>query len=563
MQIIIEGLAFVGLILVSLIQGKPVTRTRPKLFPRWLAPPLRRPSIAILLIGLLAFGASALVTVFTGIPQPRVSDEFSYLLAADTFAQGRLTNPPHPLWKHFESIHVIQQPTHASKYPPAQGLVLALGQVVFGHPIVGVWLSTGLACAAICWMLAGWCPLGWAWIGGLLAVARIVFSGPILLGEQASIAYWSQSYWGGTVAALAGALVFGALPRIMKKQRLRDALWLAFGLAILANSRPFEGLLVSIPIVVVLGIWIVRTKGISWRIIFHRNALPVVLVFLLTALGMGFYNFRVTGDPFLMPYQVHESAYGMAPVFLWQPLKSEPPYNHKSLQDFHAGWARNWYLKQSSFSGLIWMAQYKMASLWFFFFGFPFTPFLAGLYRMRHRKSVQFALGTCALLIIALLAETWALPHYAAPVTPLVFLLMVESLRQARFAKWRGKAVGGPLVRAVLPVLLVSSIAYFAVIRNLEPSGWHIDRARILRDLEQGQDRHLVIIGYGPKHWSHDEWVYNRADIDAAKVVFAQEMGPQADRRLLEYFKDRRAWLLKADQLPRRLTPYVVGQSDK
>ena len=85
----------------------------------------------------------------------------------------------------------------------------------------------------------------------------------------------------------------------------------------------------------------------------------------------------------------------------------------------------------------------------------------------------------------------------------------------------------------------------------------------MLRDLERSQERHLVIVSYGAKHSPHNEWVYNRADIDAAKVVFAREIGPQVDKELLEYFKDRRVWLLKAEQLPRRLTPYAVGQPDK
>jgi len=561
--ILIEAFAtLVGLVLGTLACSRLAGRVPLSFFPRRLSAAARHPFIIFLLVGILGFGASALVTVFTGTPQPRYHDEFSYLLAADTFAKGRLTNPPHPLWKHFETLHVIQQPTYASKYPPGQGLLLALGQVVFGHPIVGVWLSVGIACAAISWMLAGWCPLRWAWIGGLLAVVRVVFSGSSVLGEWASIAYWSQSYWGGAVAAFGGALVFGALPRILKKQSLRAALVLALGLAVLANSRPFEGLVISVPVVVVLGIWAVRTGKAGWGVLFRRTLLPVALVLFLASLWVCFYNFRVTGDPFRMPYQVHEATYAAAPVFLWQPLKAIPSYNHKTLQEFQMNWERRRYLLQQSFSGWVSMAWWKVPSLWWFFIGPLFTPFLVALPKMLHRRSVQFALVTWALLLAAVLTETWTFPHYAAPATSLAFLLIVESLRQARLFRWGGKPMGRALICAVLPVLIVSAIASFALERRLGSSDWHLERARMLRDLEQTPGRHLVIVRYGPNRPLQEEWVYNRADIDASRVVWAREMDAPSEKNLLEYFKDRRVWILTVDQDSRRLKPYSAGLSD-
>ena len=123
--------------------------------------------LAILVAGLLPLVARALLLPILPVPRPAIQDEFSYLLAADMYAHGRLAYPTHPFWQHFETFHVLQHPTYASKYQPLQGMVLAFGQKVFGEPGVGVYFSTGLLCAAICWTLQGWIAPEWALLGAL------------------------------------------------------------------------------------------------------------------------------------------------------------------------------------------------------------------------------------------------------------------------------------------------------------------------------------------------------------------------------------------------------------
>ena len=180
---------------------------------------------AALLLVLLWTAWRLVALTHAGIPQPAIHDEFSYLLGADTFAHGRLANPPHALAEFFESPHLLVRPVYASKYPPGQALFLALGQRLFGSPFYGVMLGDALMLFSFCLMLFAWVPYPWA----------LAASGAVLLGLRTTTE-WSSSYWGGAVAASGGALVLLGIGIYRRKQRPLGGVIFALG-ALLLSGR--------------------------------------------------------------------------------------------------------------------------------------------------------------------------------------------------------------------------------------------------------------------------------------------------------------------------------------
>ncbi len=506
----------------------------------------RKKGLSVAVVGLLALFLRLALLPILGVPVPGIHDEFSYLLAGDTFAQGRLTNPTHPMWIHFESFFIIEHPTYMSMYPPGQGLVLALG-IRLGHPWIGVLLSTALMCSAICWMLEGWLPPAWALLGGVLAVLQL-----------GVLTYWINSYWGGSLPALGGALVLGSLPRLIRGAKPLDALWMALGLAILANTRPFEGVALSLPALVILSIGISAKKHLPAMVLLRRILPPIAVVLLATAVAMAYYNFRVTGSPLRMPYQVNARAYRGFPPFLWQQAWQKPVYHHAVMRGYYETLLRD-YQNSRTWKGFYQHTLRFVEIGWLFFVGPVFTLALLAFRALLRDRRMRGPLWIGAVFLLALCTETWVHPHYFAPATSLFYLVVLQSMRHLRQWRWSGRPIGVFLVRAIpITCCVLLLVRLMAIAAHLQIEPWprgNLDRARVLSKLRSLPGQQLVIVRYAAEHNAEHEWVYNQADIDHAKVVWARDMGHRDNQELLEYFKGREAWMVYPDESPLRLEP--------
>ena len=507
----------------------------------------RRKTIAVVVTLLAVVGVRLALLPLLPVPLPVVHDEFSYLLLGDTLAHGRLANPPHPMWISFESFHVIWLPVYCSKYFPGQGFFLALGQWL-GSPWFGVLLSVAAMCAGVLWMLQAWLPPRWAVLGAVLVALKLGI-----------ISYWINSYWGGAVAATGGALVLGAMPRLVKSARPRDALLLGLGIAILANSRPYEGLLFCIPVACWFVWWLAgKTKSrVPARDRMINGFVPVAAILALTLTFVAYYNWRLTGNAFLPPHTLHDQTYKSVGDYLWQHPRPLLHYHNRQFTEMYSRWEHEFY--DNSWRGA-WKAtleKVKVVRAVYFWWGclllLPGLPFVLLDRKMRLPLSIFLLVGVGFLLVI------WVWPHYIAPLTCVIFLLLVQTIRYVRTMRPFGRPIGLVLAWAVF-FLLAGDIGFSALQHKCDPLQRYCEglpgREAILEKLSQTPGKHLLMVRYADHHRVHEEWVYNGAEIDTAKVLWARELDPAQNAKLFAYFRDRNIWLVEPDKENTKLIPY-------
>ncbi len=522
--------------------------TRPILEP-WAARLAPRTRWCMLALAILPVALRLILLPRHPVPTPEVYDEYAHLLVADTLRHFRLANPVHPLHRFFETFFTLQEPSYSSIYPLGPGLVMALGRAIFGLPWAGVLLGTAAFCSLCYWMLRAWTTPLWALIGGALAVIEF---GPL--------SEWTNTYWGGSVAACAGCLVFGALPRLRSGAGLRpanrDAILLGAGLGFHLLTRPYESIFLLLAVI----LFFVPARGILIKIapVAALAALPAVALMLLQ-------NKQVTGSWTTLPYMLSRQQYGVPGTLTFQAA----PVPHRELTpqqalEYRSQMSYRERNGETLFSYLL-RLEYRVRYYRFFFLPALYLVLPFFFLSLREYRFIWVAL---TLLLFALGANFYPFfyPHYIAALTCLFVLVSITGLRElcrlpiatgreaawiilalcgAHFVLWYGLHLFDP--PAMLPFETWDVINHAATAqRRVE-----------VRDALAGQPgQQLVIVRYLPRHIFQEEWVYNEADIDSARVVWARDLGQEQDQELLRYYSNRTAWLLEPDQQPPSLTPY-------
>jgi hypothetical protein len=482
----------------------------------------------VIVLAIMPLGLRLALLAHHPVPVPDIYDEFGHLLVADTLGHFRLANPPHALPQFFETFFVLQRPTYSSIYPIGQGVALAVGRAVFGSPWAGVLLSAAALCALCYWMLLGWTTPRWALTGGLLAVFEF---GPL---NQ-----WTNDYWGGSLAAAGGCLVFGALPRWYAGKRGRDAVLLGLGLGVNLLIRPYES------VFLVLSVVLFRLPDLGRTI---RPALIAAMV-VLPAIGVTLLqDKRVTGCWTTLPYSLSQYQYGVPASLTFQPgvtphnnLTREQDLEYKTQRGFRASEVETF---GSYFRRLVYRTRYYR-----FYFYAPLYPaliaFVAGIRSYRYfwvaATVALFALGTNFFPAFQF--------HYLAAVVCLFVLMSVAGL------EWLSRSNAGAKAANVILWLCIAQFV-FSYASGAVEERIPVRRIGVERQIAKIPGKLLIFVRYWPNHIFQDEWVYNAADIDGSRVVMARDLGEPEDEKLRRYYPDRAAWLLEPDAVPPALAPY-------
>jgi len=273
-----------------------------------------------------------------------------------------------------------------------------------------------------------------------------------------------------------------------------------------------------------------------------------------------YYFWRVTGNPLMMPQRLNRETYAVARYFYWQHAYPAPIYRHQAIHDFYLDTEFQYFKLGRTVSGMLLQLATKLGTIWVFYFAPALTLPLFWLPCVLRDRRIRFLVIAGAVGLATSALVVFFNIHYVAPMASVLLVVLVQGMRHLRIWRFEEKPSGQFLVRAMVVICILMIPVQVHILAAVPKSGsWPAigkERVAFEKQLQSLPGPQLVLVRYGPGHDPLADWVYNGADIDGQKVVWARDMGADKNEELLHYFKDRRVWLFEADEIPPRLQRY-------
>jgi hypothetical protein len=276
--------------------------------------------------------------------------------------------------------------------------------------------------------------------------------------------------------------------------------------------------------------------------------------------GQAYLDFRVTGSALTLPYVQHIREYSVAPTLWVQHLRTPTLETNAQVHEQHAGSeVRLYEERRDGVRGTLeWAVEARDLLNSCIPAGLGAIGVLSALFWVD--PTVRVLWMVLAVSGIPLFLETWVHLHYMSPVIVTLIALLFRVLWLSRKLRWNQRRTGivlsGLLLCTMFPFAIFAS-AWNAWEEKQDPSPFAVARSRITRDLLARDGMHVVFVRYSPEHNVEVEWVYNTADIDRQRLIWARDLGDELNGQLIRYYPGRHFWILDADADPPRMSLYV------
>jgi len=464
---------------------------------------------------------------------PVIDDESAYLLQAELFARWRWTGVAPPIAAFFEQPHVLIDGVLASKYPPGNSIILALGALV-GLPGLAVILAN--ACSgALMFALARRAA------GGVVALLTW-----IAWESSFPMDYYHANYMSESVSSLAWLLTWWAIVRWHTDAERKWLLVAAGAIAWCMITRPLTGVALGIVASIVILVRCKRTR--AWR-----DLLPAAAVAATILAIIPLWSWRTTGDVRVTPLTAYTKTYlpfdtpgfGASPDE--RPSDRLPPDQQRLETAFYG------YHVRHTLAALPRIAWLRLTMLdrdeWYEWRGGLRLFALVGLIALTAEGWIVLAaFATQFVLYLAYAHPAWWTMYYVECMPVLAFLIALGIVRALALLDAPRRTTAG------LAVAAVGLVAVGAVARQVRATigddhAYYDAFARLLTQLPD--ERAVVFVRYGPKHLDGMSLVRNVADLDRERVWSVYDRGAD-DARLIAaapgrtpYLFDEQSWTLR------------------